>query len=217
VVSVGGTLAGGMGVALLVNREFPGRRLVRTLMLAPYVVPSFVVAVLWGFMFQSDSGVINRVLVDVLGIFSERPAWLLDHSLLAIIVPTIWRGMPLAMLIFLAGLQSLPRELYDAAAIDGAGPWQRFRYITMPLLRPVALSVILLGVIYTFKVFDVVYVLTGGGPVDATMVLPIEVYNVSLKFFRFGEGAAESTLLLLAMLMVATVYLFAQRREEGRP
>ena len=94
-------------------------------------------------------------------------------------------------------------------------PWQRFRYITLPLLRPVALSVLLLGVIYTFKVFDLIFVLTGGGPVDATTVLPIYIYDVSLKFFRFGEGAAASTLLLLGMLVVASVYLWLARREES--
>ena len=128
----------------------------------------------------------------------------------------VWVGIPFNMILLLPGLQAIPDELYEAAAIDGAGPWARFRHITIPLLKPVALSVILLGVIYTFKVFDVVFVLTGGGPVDATTVLPIEIYNVSLKFFRFGEGAAASTLLLLAMLVVAGVYLWLVRREEGR-
>ena len=123
-------------------------------------------------------------------------------------------GIPFNMILLLPGLQAIPDELYEAAAIDGAGPWARFRHITIPLLKPVALSVILLGVIYTFKVFDIVFVLTGGGPVDATTVLPIEIYNVSLKFFRFGEGAAASTLLLLAMLVVAGVYLWLVRREE---
>ena len=132
-------------------------------------------------------------------------AWLTDpgSALWAAVATNVWVGIPFNMILLLPGLQAIPDELYEAAAIDGAGPWQRFRHITLPLLRPVALSVILLGVIYTFKVFDVVFVLTGGGPVDATTVLPIEIYNVSLKFFRFGEGAAESTLLLLAMLVVA--------------
>ena len=143
-------------------------------------------------------------------------AWLTDpdSALWAAVATNVWVGIPFNMILLLPGLQAIPDELYEAAAIDGAGPWQRFRHITMPLLRPVALSVILLGVIYTFKVFDVIFVLTGGGPVDATTVLPIEIYNVSLKFFRFGEGAAASTLLLLAMLVVAAVYLWLVRREE---
>jgi multiple sugar transport system permease protein len=212
-VSVGGTLAGGMGVALLLNRDFPGRRLVRTLMLAPYVVPSFVVAVLWGFMLQSDSGVVNRVLVDVLGIFGERPAWLLDHSLLAIIVPTIWRGIPLAMLIFLAGLQSLPRELYDAAAIDGAGPWQRFRYITVPLLRPLIAIQLLFGVIYSAYQFVIPVVMLGNNPgPDADLMMTL-IVRQSFSNNLFGFGAAASTLLMIVMLVWVAVWFRAFRRD----
>ena len=212
-VSVGGTLAGGLGIALLLNREFPGRRAVRTLMLAPYVVPSFVVGVLWAFMFQSDSGIINRILVDGTGILGHRPAWLLDHSLLAIIVPTIWRGMPLAMLIFLAGLQSLPRELYEAASIDGAGPWQRFRYITVPLLRPLIAIQLLFGVIYSAYQFTIPVVMLGSNPgPDADLMMTL-IVRQSFSNNLFGFGAAASTLLTLAMLVWVAVWFRAFRRD----
>ena len=114
-----------------------GQKVVRTLMLTPWIVPSYVVAVLWGFMWQSDVGIVNKVLVDYTHLLSDRPVWLLGpHTMWAIIIPSVWRGLPFAMLIFLAGLQALPKELYEAAAIDGAGALRRFRYITLPLMRP---------------------------------------------------------------------------------
>jgi multiple sugar transport system permease protein len=142
-------------------------------------------------------------------------AWLTDpdEALWAAIAANVWVGIPFNMLLLLPGLQAIPDELYDAAEVDGANSWQRFRYITVPLLRPVALIVLVLGVIYTFKVFDLVFVLTGGGPVDATRVLPIYIYDLSLRFFRFGEAAAASTLLLLAMMAIGAAYLWLARRE----
>ena len=191
--TVTGTLAGGLGIALLLARQFPGRRLVRTLMLAPYVVPSFVVAVLWGFMWQSDSGIINKVLVDYLHLFHDRPTWLLGHnSLFAIIVPSIWRGIPLAMLIFLAGLETMPRELHEAAAIDGAGPWRRFRYITFPLLRPLIAVQLLFGVIYSAYQFTIPYVMLGSNPgSDADLIMTL-IVRQSFSNNLIGFGAAAS-------------------------
>src|SRR6185503_9010200 len=113
-----GTLVGGMAVALLLNRPMRGVKVARALMLTPWIVPSFVVAVLWQYMFQSDVGIINKVLVDYTGILGDRPIWLIgENSLWAIIIPSIWRGLPFAMLIFLAGLQAMPQELHEAAAI----------------------------------------------------------------------------------------------------
>lgn len=213
-VTVTGTLAGGLGIALLLARQFPGRRLVRTLMLAPYVVPSFVVAVLWGFMFQSDSGIINKVLVDYTGVVGERPTWLLGHnSLLAIIIPSIWRGIPLAMLIFLAGLESMPKELHEAAAIDGAGPWRRFRYITFPLLRPLFAVQLLFGVIYSAYQFTIPYVMLGNNPgPDADLIMTL-IVRQSFSNNLLGFGAAASTLLMLAMLIWVFVWFRAFRRD----
>jgi multiple sugar transport system permease protein len=211
---VTGTLVGGLGIALLLERQFPGRRIVRTLMLAPYVVPSFVVAVLWGFMWQSDSGIINKVLVDYLHVFHDRPTWLLGHnSLLAIIVPSIWRGIPLAMLIFLAGLETMPRELHEAAAIDGAGPWRRFRYITLPLLRPLIAVQLLFGVIYSAYQFTIPYVMLGNNPgPDADLIMTL-IVRQSFSNNLLGFGAAASTLLMLAMLIWVAFWFRAFRRD----
>jgi multiple sugar transport system permease protein len=204
----------GLALAVFFARPFPGNAVLRALLIIGWLLPGVVTGNLFRFLLDGDSGVVPWAIN---GVGLGEHAWLTDPSaaLWAAVATNVWIGIPFNMILLLPALQAIPDELYEAAALDGAGPWQRFRFITMPLLRPVALSVILLGVIYTFKVFDVIYVLTGGGPVDATTVLPIEVYNVSLKFFRFGEGAAMSTLLLLAMLAVSAVYLVVQRREEA--
>jgi multiple sugar transport system permease protein len=118
------------------------------------------------------------------------------------------------MILLLAGLQSISHTLYEAASIDGADGVQRFFHITLPLMRPVALGVILLAFIYTFKVFELIFVMTGGGPVDATTVLPIHTYKLTFSFFRFGEGAAAATILLLGLLLVAIGYFRLSRAEE---
>lgn len=216
-VTVPAQLVLGLVVAILLDARMPARALFRVLYYLPVITSWVVVSLIFKYLFNSDAGFVNWVLNDGLGAIDHNVNWLQERwtALAVISILGIWKGVGWSTIIFLAALQTVPRDLYEAAAIDGAGPWQRFRHITLPLLRPVALSVILLGVIYTFKVFDVIFVLTGGGPVDATTVLPIEIYNVSLKFFRFGEGAAASTLLLLAMLVVAAVYLWLVRREEA--
>ena len=211
---VAGTLVGGMAVALLLNREMRGQKLARTLMLTPWIVPSFVVAVLWQFMFQSDVGVINKLLVDWTGLLGERPVWLLGpNSLWALIIPSIWRGLPFCMLIFLAGLQALPRELYEAAALDGAGPWRRFRHITLPLMRPVIAVQLLFGVIYATYQFALPYVMLGSNPgPDADLMMTL-IVRQSFSNNLFGFGAAASTLLMLAMLAWVALWWRAFRRD----
>jgi len=214
VVVVAGTLSGGLGIALLMNRAFPGQRVVRTLMLTPWVVPSFVVAVLWEFMWQRDAGIVNKVLVDYTGILSERPTWLLgENTMWAIIVPSIWRGIPFAMLIFLAGLQAIPRELHEAAALDGAGTWRRFRYITVPLLRPLLAIQLLFGVIYSAYQFTIPFVMLGSNPGPSADLMMTLIMRQSFSNNLFGYGAAVSTLLMLAMLVWVGIWYAAFRRD----
>ena len=172
-------------------------------MLTPWIVPSFVVAVLWQFMWQSDVGIVNKVLVD----YTRPPRRAADLAarrrtrMWAIVIPSVWRGLPFAMLIFLAGLQAMPRELHEAAAIDGAGPLRRFRYITLPLLRPLIAVQLLFGVIYAAYQFAIPYVMLGSNPgPDADLMMTL-IVRQSFSNNLFGFGAAASTLLMLAMFV----------------
>jgi multiple sugar transport system permease protein len=207
-------LGGGLAVALLMNRQMRGIKLIRALMLTPWIVPSFVVAVLWQFMWQSDVGIVNKVLVDYTGIVGERPVWLIgENSLWAIIIPSVWRGLPFAMLIFLAGLQAIPHELHEAAAIDGAGPWRRFRHITLPLLRPLIAVLLLFHVIYATYQFAIPYVMFGSNPgPDADLMMTL-IVRQSFSNNLFGFGSAVSVLLMLAMFVWVAVWYRAFKRD----
>ncbi len=208
------TLVLGLAIALLLNRSFPGQRVVRTLMLTPWIVPSFVVAVLWQFMWQRDAGIINKLLVDYTGVVGERPTWLLgENTMWAIIVPSVWRGIPFAMLIFLAGLQAIPRELHEAAAMDGAGPWKRFRHITLPLLRPLIAIQLLFGVIYSAYQFAIPYIMLGSNPGPSADLLMTLIIRQSFSNNLFGYGAAVSTLLMAAMFIWVAIWYRAFRRD----
>ncbi len=205
----------GFALALFFNRPFPGNGVMRALLLLAWLLPTVVSGSLFRWMLDGDYGVLNFALVQ-LGLLDDGRYWLLDpqSALAGTIMANVWVGIPFNMALLLAGLQGIPLVLYEAARVDGATGWQQFRSLTLPLMRPVALSVLLLGLIYTFKVFDLIYVMTGGGPVDATTVLPIYTYKLTFGFFRFGDGAAAATLLLAAMLAVALLYLWASRRED---
>jgi multiple sugar transport system permease protein len=134
--------------------------------------------------------------------------------LLGTIIANAWVGIPFNLMLLLAGLQNISTTLYEAASIDGASGWQRFLNITVPMMRPVMLGVLLLTFIYTFKVFDLIYVMTAGGPVDATTVLPIHIFRLTFSFFRFAQGAAAAVLLLLGLLCLAIGYSRLIQREE---
>jgi multiple sugar transport system permease protein len=212
--TVGLTLCGGLAVALLLNRPMRGQKLVRTLMLTPWIVPSFVVAILWQFMWQSDVGIVNKVLVDYLHILGHRPIWLLGpNTMWAIVIPSVWRGLPFAMLIFLAGLQAMPHELHEAASIDGAGAFKRFRYITLPLLRPLIAIQLLFSVIYAAYQFAIPEILLGTNPgPDADLMMTL-IYRQSFQNNLFGFGAAASTLLMLLMFVWVLVWYGVFRRD----
>jgi multiple sugar transport system permease protein len=208
------TISGGLGFALLLNRTFRGNRVARTLMIAPWVIPSFVVAVLWQLMLQSDAGIVNKLLVDYTGVLNDKPVWLIgENTLWAIIIPSVWRGLPFATLIFLAGLQAVPRELHEAAAIDGAGAWRRFRYITVPLLRPLIAIQLLFGVIYTAYQFTIPYIMLGPNPGSSADLVMTLVMRESFRNNLLGYGAAISVLLTVAMLVWVAVWYRGFRRD----
>jgi multiple sugar transport system permease protein len=205
----------GFALALLFSRPFPGNGLIRALLLLGWMLPIVVSGSIFRWMLDGSFGIINFVLQG-LSLLQGQRFWLTEpsYALLGTIIANIWVGIPFNMVLLLPGLQSISPTLYEAASIDGATSWQSFRHVTLPLMRPVALSVLLLGIIYTFKVFDVVFIMTRGGPVDATTVLPIYVYNLAFQFFRFGEASATAILLLLVLTIVAVGYLWLSRREE---
>lgn len=207
---------GGFALALFFNRSFPGSGLLRALLLLGWLLPIVVSANIWRWMLDGGYGVVNFLLQSV-GILQDPQFWLTepDTALIGVIIANIWLGIPFNAILLLAGLQGISLSLYEAAKIDGANAWQRFRYITLPQMRPVSLTVLLLGFIYTFKGFDLIFVMTGGGPVDATTSLPILTYKLTFEFFRFGDGATAAAMLLLISLGLSLVYLWLIRREEA--
>jgi multiple sugar transport system permease protein len=212
--TVAGTLAGGLAIALLLNRKMRGIKVVRTLMLLPWVVPSFVVASLWQFMWQSDDGIVNKILVDYLHLLGHRPVWLIgDNSIWAIVIPSIWRQLPFAMLIFLAGLQAIPDELREAAAIDGAGAWQRFRRITLPLLKPLIGIQLLFLVIYSMYQYSIPTVMMGTNPGPHADLVMTLIVRQSFTNNLFGFGSAASVLLMLVMCVWIAVWYRGFRKE----
>jgi multiple sugar transport system permease protein len=181
----------GLGLALLLNQGFFARRFVRAALLLPWIVPTVLSTMVWLWMFDSNLSSINWVLRN-LGLIQRNIPWLTEPTmaLTSIIIVNVWRGIPFFAITILAGLQTVPQELYDAASIDGAGPFQRLRRITLPLLTPVIVIVTIVSVIGTFADVQVVYALTGGGPNNTTHVLATLSYRVGLNNGQLGQGAA---------------------------
>jgi multiple sugar transport system permease protein len=203
----------GVALALILNEAFRFRRLVRSVVLLPWIVPTVLGTMAWLWMFSPNFSVINWVIVH-LGLARTGRVWLTDPNLaiLSVIIVNTWRGTPFMAITVLAGLQSIPLDLYDASAIDGAGRLQRFRYVTLPLVMPVLLTALVLSIIWTFSDFGIVYGLTKGGPMNATHVLATLSYQDGLASGNIGEGAAIS----LTMLPVLLVLIIWQLRRIRR-
>jgi ABC-type sugar transport system permease subunit len=201
-----------LGLAMLFNRSLWLKNVLRSAVFMPVVMPAVVMAVVWTFMYQQD-GVINTIL----GWFDIDPVpWLRSSStaLWAVILIGIWRATPYYMVIFLAGLQAIPADYYDAAKIDGASGWKSFWYITLPLLKPTTLLVVVMNVIVAMKVFAVPLIMTGGGPGDATRVLPLFIYQTAFEFFDMGRAAAMSVFLFVAVMLFSFVQVRLFTRGE---
>jgi multiple sugar transport system permease protein len=204
VVSVLGHLMIGLAVALLLNQRIHGRAVFRNLALLPWMLPPAVVATGWAWLYHNPFGMLNPLLSG-LGLLSAPRAWLAspETAMGGVIVANLWRGFPFISLILLAGLQAIPGALYEAAGVDGAGAWARFRYVTLPGLKRVMLIALTLDVINTVKYFDLIWVMTAGGPANRTEVLSTLIYRMAFQFFRTGRAAA------LAMVMVAALAVFS--------
>ena len=205
----------GLALAEFFTRKFPLGGVLRSLLLVPWLLPLAVSGTAWRWIFDTDSGVLNYALRHLHLIGTPIP-WLASthDSLIAVTLVNIWVGIPFNMVILYGGRQGIPDELYEAAALDGAGAGRRFRHITLPLLRPVTTVVLVLGLIYTIKVFDVIMVLTQGGPAGSSQTLTTFAYNLSFQQLEFGRGAAVGNLLILVAVVFAVVYLRATRAQR---
>jgi multiple sugar transport system permease protein len=205
----------GLGLALFFAKKFPLSRFLRSLMLLPWLLPLVVSGTVWKWLFDQTNGIIDQMLAG-LHLLPAHFGWLTTPGwgLAAIIITNIWIGIPFNMVLIYSGLQGISGEVYEAASIDGANRWQQFWYVTLPLLRPVIAVVLLLGLIYTLKVFDIVYVLTGGGPANTTQIFATWSYNLSFAQQLFGQGAALGNIILIISLVVALIYLRPQRGQQ---
>lgn len=207
----------GFALALFFRRPFPGNGVMRALLLVGWILPPVVTGTIFKWIFDSDYGILNYLLINM-GVIDEGIKWLTvgPTALLAIIIANLWVGIPFNLLLLLSGLHTIDDSLYEAAHVDGANPWQQFWKITFPLMKPVSISVLLLGVINTYKVFDLIYTMTKGGPVDATTTLPVYTYLETYKLFQFGNGAAASVLTLILPLVLSWFYVRSLNEEDLR-
>lgn len=206
----------GLALAMFFRRVFPLNGVLRSLLLVPWLLPLVVSGTVWRWMMYYDSGVINQTLLH-LHLISQPIPWLVstNMSLVSVIVVNIWVGIPFNMVILYGGLQALPEQVFDAAAIDGASGWQRFTRVTLPMLRPVILVVLTLGLIYTVKAFDVIMLVTQGGPAYSSQTLTTYAYDLSFNQLLFGQGAAVGNVLILVAVVFAGIYLRAVRDSGG--
>ncbi|WP_239070234.1 MULTISPECIES: carbohydrate ABC transporter permease [unclassified Streptomyces] len=214
--SIVGQFVLGLALALFFQRRFPLGRVLRSLLLLPWLLPLVVSGTTWKWMLDTDTGVINDALRD-LHLMSSGIPWLTGTSqaLVSVILINIWVGIPFNTTILYGGLQEIPTHLYEAAKLDGAGPLASFRHVTWPLLRPVVSVVLVLGVVYTVKVLDIILIVTGGGPANATQTIATQSYDLTFQQFDFGRGAAMGNVLIVISLVFAVVYLRANRRAQN--
>ncbi|MEV2247944.1 sugar ABC transporter permease [Streptomyces sp. NPDC049970] len=203
----------GIAAAVMLQENFRGRGFLRAVFLVPYALPVYAAVITWAFMFQRDNGLVNHVLHDQLGLTGQPSFWLIgDNSIYALIIVSVWKGWPFAFLMLMAALQNIPRELYEAASIDGAGIWQQIRRITLPSLRPVNQVLVLVLFLWTFNDFNTPYVLFGKSAPENADLISIHIYQSSFVTWNFGSGSAMSVLLLLFLLVVTAAYLFLTSR-----
>jgi multiple sugar transport system permease protein len=213
-VSVGIEILLGVLVALLLNREFAGRTIVRAIMVLPWALPTIVNAMMWRLIYNPEFGSFNALLSQ-LGLIDFYRSWLgtPGTAMNMVILADVWKNYPLVAIIVLAALQTIPRELYEAADIDGAGPWTKFWKVTFPaILGPLSVALIL-RMIEAFKVFDIIYLMTRGGPADTTKSVSFFVYQESFAYLRAGSGASYAVTVALTSAVMIAIYIMLLRRQ----
>jgi multiple sugar transport system permease protein len=199
----------GLGIALVLNRSFRGRNLVRTIAILPWALPTALIGLAWTWIFNDQFGVVNDILIR-LGVIKTGINWLGDPTLamVSVIFADVWKTTPFISILLLAGLQSISADLYEAHAIDGATSWQSFRQITLPLLLPQILIALLFRFAQAFGIFDLITVMTGGGPGGATEVVSLYIYATMMRYLDFGYGAALVVVTFLLLVMVVAILAF---------
>jgi multiple sugar transport system permease protein len=205
----------GVLVALLLNQNFPGRALCRGLLVLPWAIPTIVNALMWRLIYQPDFGGLNAALVQS-GLISAYRSWLGDEAsaMNAVILADVWKNYPLVALIVLAALQGAPKELYEAARLEGANEWDCFRHVTWPVIAPPLMIALVLRCIEALKVFDIIYVMTRGGPANATKTISFYVYQESFSFNRVGSGASYALIIVLISMALVMTYVRMLRASE---
>jgi ABC-type sugar transport system permease subunit len=208
IVSTALELGFGMGLALLMDQPLRWRWLLRTLVILPWALPTIVNALMWRWIDNAEYGALNALLTQT-GVLHAYQPWLSDSDLAMwmVIVADVWKLTPLVAILLLAGLQSIDREVVEVARVDGAGPWQVFRHILLPLVTPVILILLVLRTMEAFKVFDLIWIMTHGGPANSTQTIAIYAYQIAYQGFDFGRGAALGYLIALVIMVLAAVYL----------
>lgn len=206
------TMICSLGLAVLLNQPIRGRNIFRTIYFFPYVASLVAVAVVWNMLFFPSAGPVNEFL-RAIGV-ENPPRWSasVDWAMPTVILASIWRNMGYYMIIYLAALQGIPRILYEAAEIDGASAWQKFRYVTVPMLTPATFFISIMLTITSFKVFDLIMVMTNGGPGRATNVLVIHTYNTAFRQFKFGYSSAIAMVLFVLVMVITIVQFYMERR-----
>ncbi len=205
----------GLGSAIVLNKPFWGRSLIRGIMILPWVMPGVVAGMVWRLIYDPQLGLLNHYLKS-LGLIDQYLTWLSvpGSAIYAVIFSAIWKGFPFSMLMYLAGLQVVPVELYEAASIDGAGKWKQFRYVTLPSMQPIIMITFLLTFIWTFNYFELIYVMTGGGPAESTHIFPTYVYDLAFKRFRFGDASRFAIFDFLFLLIFSLFYVWLSQRQR---
>jgi multiple sugar transport system permease protein len=205
----------GLGLALLLNEQLKVRGLYRSIALIPYIVPSVCAALIWRWMYDGSSGIINALLYQA-GVIDDYRPWLgeVDTALPAVIVESVWKGTPFVMIMLLAGLQTISPEYHEAGAIDGAGPWRRLRDITLPLLQPTLAVATILTTVYTVNNFNAIWLMTQGGPLGSTDILFTSAYKMAFERYDFGMAATMSVVLFGMLAVLGAIYIFLVERQE---
>ncbi|MBC6479839.1 MAG: sugar ABC transporter permease [Hormoscilla sp. GM7CHS1pb] len=217
VVSVLLELVLGMIIALILHRPFPGRNLVRTIAILPWALPTALIGLAWAWIFNDQFGVVNDILLR-LGIIEQGINWLgmPNTAMMAAIAADVWKATPFISILLLAGLQSIPTDLYEAHSLDGATPWQNFTFITLPLLMPQILIALLFRFAQAFGIFDLIKVMTGGGPGGATEMVSLYIYATVMRYLDFGYGAALIVVTFLLLVFAVAIAFWGLSKSRAQ-